>query len=121
MSAPTHPESPPQLARFAPEVRAAYGRFRESRDLAAAQIVVQAALLSFLPSSSAHATAEELDGALRLVEDLGYDSLAVAELVFFLEDLFTVRIESEDLLRLRTVGELRAFVSDRLVQSGDGS
>ena len=51
---------------------------------------------------------------LRLIEDLGFDSLAVAETVFFFEDLFGVTIQTQEILALRTVGELQAFVGQNL-------
>ena len=40
----------------------------------------------------------ELRSDMKLMEDLGYDSLAVAETVFFFEDLFKVRIQNTELM-----------------------
>jgi len=40
----------------------------------------------------------------------------VAETVFFLEDLLQVRIETKELLQVRSVGELRNFVTRKVEQ-----
>jgi acyl carrier protein len=101
-----------QLQRFPLEVRDAYRNFRSTGDIAALHVVVLAVVRDFMPRPS---EAPLTDG-LRLIEDLGYDSLAVAETVFFLEDLLQVRIENKELLQVRTVGELRGFVTRKIEQ-----
>jgi acyl carrier protein len=114
MSSPALSEQPPQLARFPQEIRDAFTRYRTTGDLEDAQIVVSAALLDFLPTSSRRDAAAELADSMRLMEDLGYDSLAIAEIVFFFEDLFAVKIETKDLREIGTVGQLRGFVAGKI-------
>lgn len=111
---PTPSALPPPLVRFPAEVRAAYQTFRSTRDEATLRVVILAAVLDFMPKSSVHARGEPLRLDQRLIEDLGFDSLAVAETVFFFEDLFKVTINNEDILALHTVGELCDFVARRL-------
>ena len=105
---------PQPLARFPVEVRAAYQNFRSTRDEAALQVVILAAVSDFMPKSSVHQRLEPLRLEQRLIDDLGFDSLAVAETVFFFEDLFRVTIRNQELMALRTVGELCDFVAHRL-------
>ncbi|MBK8474858.1 MAG: acyl carrier protein [Opitutaceae bacterium] len=111
---PSSSDTPPPLLRFPAEVRAAYQGFCCTRDEAALRVVIFAAVLDFMPKSSAHSRVDALRPEQRLIEDLGFDSLAVAETVFFFEDLFQVTIKNEEILALRTVGELGDFVARRL-------
>ena len=110
---PTPPDLPQPLNRFPAEVRAAYQAFRAAGDEAALRVVVLAAVRDFMPRNSTHSRTEPLRAEERLFEDLGFDSLAVAETVFFFEDLFKVTIRNEEILALRTVGELCDFVARR--------
>ena len=77
-------------------------------------MIVHAALRDFMPKRGPATREQPLPDDLRLIDDLGFDSLAVAETVFFLEDLFEVRIDNHDLLALHTVGELNTFVVRKL-------
>ena len=53
------------------------------------------------------------DDAL-FVEDLGADSIAVADIIMSMEDEFDLVIEESDLENLRTVRDAIAFVEARL-------
>jgi acyl carrier protein len=112
MSVPV--DSPAQLARFPAAVHDAYRRFFTSGDASGLPIVVEAALIDFLPKRPGSSRSQPLDDRARLIEDLGYDSLAIAELVFFFEDLFKVTITTQEIRNVSTVGELRAFVARKL-------
>jgi len=100
------------------EARDAYERFRTTGDIEALRLVILAAVRDFMPKRNLGASAIELRGEMKLMEDLGYDSLAVAETVFFFEDLFKVRIHNTELLNVRTIGELQKFVIQKLDESG---
>jgi acyl carrier protein len=100
------------LARFPAEVLEAFQRYRASGDADAVEAVVIAAAMDYRPAGAGPAQA--LSDGTRLIEDLGYDSVAVAELVFFLEDLFEMTITNEDILAVVTIGDLRACVFRKL-------
>lgn len=106
--------TPSPLARFPTHIREAHERFRADQQLADLQIVVEAALRDFMPKSSKAPANEPLPQDAHLVEDLGLDSLAVAEIVFFFEDLFQVSIPTPEIMALQTVGDLQAFVARKV-------
>jgi acyl carrier protein len=110
MSLPSISDSCQQLQRYPLEVRDAFRRYRSTGDVAALHLVVLAVVRDYMPRSGEVALSDEM----RLIEDLGYDSLAVAETIFFLEDLLQVRIENKELIKVRTVGDLRSFVARKV-------
>ncbi|HEY5228586.1 MAG TPA: acyl carrier protein [Opitutaceae bacterium] len=112
MQSPQKAATKPALAKFPLAVLEAYERYRATGDAGAVNEVVMAAVVDYAPPAAA-ATGPVSDSS-RLVEDLAYDSVSVAELVFFLEDVFDVTISNEDILSVRTLGELRACVTRRL-------
>lgn len=105
---------PPALSRFPAEAQAAYLRFVAEPTEADVQFLVQAAVREFMPKHVSQPTPTELTPASRLVEDLGIDSLAVAEMIFFFEDLFNISIPSNEILGLKTVAELQSYVKTKL-------
>ncbi len=104
------PESAATLLRHFPDdVRQAYQRMRASGDPQAADTLVLAIVADHMPRSGTPI----VDHAV-LVDDLGFDSVAIAEMVFFIEDLLQVSVTNAEILQVRTVAELRAFVRAKL-------
>ena len=50
----------------------------------------------------------------RLIEDLKADSLDVVDMLMSLEDEFDVEIPDEEIERIRTVGELVAYIEENM-------
>ena len=48
------------------------------------------------------------------IGDLGLDSLAIAEFVFFFEDVFSIRITNKELSEMKSLGELKSFLKEKL-------
>ena len=102
------------LSNFPPPVREAQARWLAAHDLAALDTVVLAIVAFHRAKRTAPSVADELPAHARLVEDLGYDSLAMAEVVFFIEDLYQIVIPNQDLHDLHTVADLRAYIRARI-------
>ena len=101
------------LRHFPREVSEAFQRLRASGDPVALECVVHAIVRDHIPSKAA-APKARLQPETSLIGDLGFDSMAISELVFFFEDLFQVSISNEEIVRVRTVGELCEFVREKL-------
>ena len=59
----------------------------------------------------------EISPASHFQNDLGFDSLDVAEFVMELEDQFDIHIEDADVEKLTTVGEVVTFLEGRVSKS----
>ena len=53
---------------------------------------------------------KDADDDLRLIEDLGIDSLTMMEIVILVEDVLQMSINNEELRNLRTVGDVKTFI-----------
>jgi acyl carrier protein len=113
-AAPSRNDAVQTLGRHFPEeIQQAYARFLQTRVPEDADAVVLAIMLDHRPDKKTTPAPVPVD-TMGLVADLGFDSVAITEMVFFLEDLFAVRISNDEILRVRTVGDLRAFVRQKL-------
>jgi acyl carrier protein len=53
---------------------------------------------------------KDADDDLRLIEDLGVDSLTMMEIVILVEDVLQMSINNDELRNLRTVGDVKTFI-----------
>src|SRR3954464_12930793 len=53
---------------------------------------------------------KDADDDLRLIEDLGIDSLTMMEIVILVEDVLQMQINNDELRNLRTVGDVKTFI-----------
>ena len=74
-------------------------------------------IVKALKDFGAQVTEGEITDELNFIQDLGLDSLAISEFVFFFEDFFRVRITNDELMTLDTLGELKEFLSAKLKRS----
>lgn len=110
-------ELPPAIAeklRHLPEeASVAYQQFRRTGDVSRLDPLIFALLENYLPKKPERPLGE-LPGTTLLMNDLGFDSLAIAEFVFSTEDLFEIRIANEEVVQVRTIDDLRAFIRTKV-------
>lgn len=114
------PAAPPPavetlLRHFPDEVRASYIRLRETGDPQAADTLVLAIVADHMRDKCT-----PLSDTAALMADLGFDSVTIAEMVFFIEDLLQVSVTNAEIMQVRTVGDLRAFVRVKLAAQKPG-
>ena len=117
---PATPDEQEEAIRHLPPVaQAAFRHFAASGDVTALDPVMLAILDDYIPRLPAQPLAA-LPGDTRLIEDLGFDSLAITEVVFFTEDLLEIRIANEEIIQVRTLDDLRGFVRRKVSARAPG-
>lgn len=95
------------------DARSAFERFQTGGDPAGLDPVLFAILGDYIPKSPTRPFTE-LPGDTRLMDDLGFDSLAITEVVFFTEELFRITISNEEIVQVRTLDDLRSFIRGKV-------
>lgn len=109
------PPTPEDLLRHFPAaIQASYARFAATRDPSAADEVVIAIMRDHVPAKRQDTTPPVITDEMTLTGDLGIDSVAIADAVFMLEEVFGVNIANKELVRLSTIGDLRGFIRTKL-------
>lgn len=88
------------------EASLAYRRTHEASHLPAIIIGV----IERFVEPDLRAKLKEADDELRLVEDLGIDSLTMMEIVIMVEDVLQMQINNDELRNLRSVGDVKTFI-----------
>ena len=108
-----------KLRHLSAEARAGYERYVQTGELEALDPVIFAILDDYVPRTPAKPLAD-LPGTTTLMEDLGFDSLAITEVVFSTEDLFGINITNEEIIQVRTLDDLRTFVRRKIAPQQAG-
>jgi acyl carrier protein len=99
--------------RCSPETLDAIFRFRRERDLDAVIVCVHGIIERYLKLEPGEHIAQRPD-TTRLGEDLGIDSLTMLEIVMSIEEALDFRAEDADVRNIRTLGDVRRYVDDRV-------
>jgi len=99
--------------RCRPETVDAILRFRNKRDVSAVIVAVNGVIERYMKLPPGEILADKPDNT-RLGEDLGIDSLTMLEIVMAIEEALDFRIEDADARAIRTLGDVRLYVDDRV-------
>lgn len=75
-------------------------------------------LLEFYLPRGSRRSLDEVPGSVRLREDLGIDSLSLAEALFKWDEVFGVPIETHEAAAVRTLDELVVFLTEKMEGCG---
>lgn len=84
-------------------------QFRRTRDVALLPTIVLGVIERFV-ELELRPKLREGDDDLRLVEDLGVDSLTMMETVMLVEEVLQMQTNNDELRNLRTVGDVKTFI-----------
>lgn len=101
------------LKRCSPETIAAAMAFRQSGDSSLVPTIVLGIVERFLEPEVVDKLREG-DDSVKFMEDLGMDSLTMFEAIMMVEESLGVSIKNEELWDLRTVGDLKSFISAKV-------
>ncbi|MFH1983276.1 MAG: acyl carrier protein [Pseudomonadota bacterium] len=100
-----------KLEGLSDEAESAYYTFRSNGDPAMLDRAIIGAIRFFMPAGG---EAGAIPDSAHLINDLGFDSIAMTELVFLSEDIFGIIIADDEVMTLTTVAEVKAFMRQKL-------
>ena len=87
--------------------------FSTSRDPGLVPVIVMGIIERFV-EPDVRPVLREGNDQIRLMEDLGIDSLLMVEIVILVEETLGIHIENEELRNLRSVGDIKAYLDAKL-------
>ncbi|MDF9832915.1 acyl carrier protein [Ereboglobus sp. PH5-5] len=101
------------LKRCSPATVEAAIKFQSSREPSLVPAIVIGIIERYVESDLRPKLRENTDD-VRLVDDLGIDSLTMMEIVILTEEVLQVQIQNDELRNLRTVGDVKIFIDCKL-------
>lgn len=101
------------LKRCSPSSVEAAVQYRKTRDVNLVPAVVIGVIERFV-EADIRPKLRQGDDDLRLVEDLGVDSLTMMEVVLLVEESLKITIKNDELRNLRTIGDINTFIEAKV-------
>lgn len=108
------------LKRCSPATYYAACKFKKSGQSADLSLVVLGIMERFVDRELRTKLSATTD-SLRLREDLGLDSLTMMEIVMIAEEVLRITVSNEELTKLRTLGDVQAFILAKSVHPASPS
>jgi len=105
---------PPQLEGYPERIQEDYVEFRETGSSDALSSFVLKTLGFLSDGDDGSEALLSIPDDAQILEQPGIDSLAFAELVFLIEDLFEYSITDEQMRSVETVGDLKRLMNELL-------
>jgi Acyl carrier protein len=87
--------------------------FRESGDLDALNTFLLGCIKRHTEDEY-HSLLDEARDDISFIDDLGIDSMTMMEIVMMVEECLEIQIENQDLMSVRTLGDLNSFIKKSL-------
>ncbi len=87
--------------------------FRKTGDTELLPVVIMGIIERFL-EPDVQPKLHDASDDLRIIEDLGVDSLTMMEVVILVEEVLSISINNDELLTLRTVGDIKVFIDHKV-------
>ncbi|MDR2429991.1 MAG: phosphopantetheine-binding protein [Puniceicoccales bacterium] len=98
------------LKRCSPETIESAIQFRKNKNPELANPIIIGILARFIDPEQRVKLQGECDH-LRLMDDLGVDSLTMVEVIMLVEEVLHISAENDDLRDLRTIGDVKSYVN----------
>ncbi len=102
------------LKRCTPETVEAAVRFRQTGDPALVNIIILGILERFMDPEMRPKLAQPDADNLKILEDLGVDSLTMVEMVMLVEETLALTVDNNELRGIKTVGDIKQFVTNKV-------
>ncbi len=102
------------LKRCSPETLTAALEYRVSGEVSLVPTIVLGIVERFLDPDVA-SKLQSGDDSIQFMEDLGMDSLTMIEAIMMVEEALGVSIKNDELMNLRSVGDLKEFINDKIL------
>ena len=93
--------------------------YRTTKDSAFVPVIVLGIVERFL-DPEAVGKLRSGDDSIQFMEDLGMDSLTMIEAIMMVEESLGVSVNNDELMNLRSIGDLKSFIEEKLTGISKG-